>query len=45
MIMEMVFFVQYYKRKIKVDINLFYVSLKEQNKNITTNKVAVIHYI
>ena len=43
--MEMVFFALYYKRKIRVDIKFFYVTLQEQNKNTLTNKVAVPHYI
>ena len=41
MTVEMVFFVLYCKRKIKVDIKFIYVTLKEQNKNTSTNKVAV----
>ena len=45
MTVEMVFFVLYCKRKIKVDINFLYVRLKEQKKNTFTNKVAVPHYI
>ena len=42
---EMVFFVLYCKRKIKVDIKFFCVRLLEQKKNTLTNKVAVPHYI
>ena len=45
MTMEMGFFALCCKRKIKVDIKFFYVTLKEQNKNISTNKVAVPYYI
>jgi len=45
MTVEMVFFVLYCKRKIKVDIKFFYATLREQNKNILINKVAVTHYI
>ena len=45
MTVEMVFFVLYCKRKIKVDIKFFYVTFGEQSKNILTNKVAVTHYI
>ena len=40
--MEMVFFVLYCKRQIKVDIKFFYVTLREQSKNTSTNKVAVV---
>ena len=45
MTVEMVFFVLYCKRKIKVDIKFFYDSLREQNRNTLTNKVAVPDYI
>ena len=45
MTVEMVFFVLYCKRKIKVVIKFFYVILREQNKNTQTNKVAVPFYI
>ena len=45
MTVEMVFFVLYCKRKIKVDINFFYDNFVEQKKNTLTNKVAVSHYI
>ena len=38
------FFVQYCKRKIKVDIIFFYDSFVEQSRNITTIKVANKYY-